>query len=357
MSHGLGTSGETEPAAPLLSVRDLSVSVARADRNRERVLDGVSLEIRRGEAMAVVGESGSGKTMTALTVMRLLPRGARIDGGAIMFRPPDEGEMDLAAAEERDVRRLRGRRIAMIFQEPMTSLNPALTIGEQIIEAIRAHERMPQAEAKRRAAAALDEMDVPDAARRLSDHPHQFSGGMRQRVLVAMALASNPSLLLADEPTTALDASLRIRTLEMLRDLQRRRGMATALITHDLGLVARFADSACVMWGGRVLERGPAAQMLESPLHPYTHALLACAPTGDARRRLPTVAEVIAENERAASDGLRPWWPRGMPPNGVAALDGREWVMVEAAPGRHVAAWRTESAVAAAHATLAPCGR
>jgi peptide/nickel transport system ATP-binding protein/oligopeptide transport system ATP-binding protein len=235
-------------------------------------VDGVDLSIARGRTLGIVGESGCGKSVLSLSIMRLVPPPGRITSGRIMF----DGR-DLAALSAPEMRAIRGGRIAMIFQEPMTSLNPAFTVGYQIIEAMRAHE--PDAKGLRaRAIAALERVRIPAAARRFDEYPHQMSGGMRQRVMIAMALSCEPDLLIADEPTTALDVTVQAQILELLRMLQQQTGMAIILITHDLGVVAEMADEVAVMYAGRVVERAPGAAIFDDPQHPYTLGLLGSIP-------------------------------------------------------------------------------
>jgi peptide/nickel transport system ATP-binding protein len=237
-------------------------------------VDGVDLSIAPGRTLGIVGESGCGKSVLSLSIMRLVPPPGRIASGRIMFDGRNLAELD---AEE--MRAIRGRRIAMIFQEPMTSLNPAFTIGDQIVEAMRAHDRSASAQSLRaRAIAALDRVRIPAAARRLDEYPHQMSGGMRQRVMIAMALSCEPDLLIADEPTTALDVTVQAQILDLLRTLQQQTGMAIILITHDLGVVAEMADEVAVMYAGRVVERAPGASIFDDPQHPYTLGLLGSIP-------------------------------------------------------------------------------
>ena len=237
-------------------------------------VDGVDLSIAPGRTLGVVGESGCGKSVLSLSIMRLVPPPGRIAAGRILF----DGK-DLAGLSASEMRVIRGGRIAMIFQEPMTSLNPAFTIGDQIIEAMRAHDRTASSRALRaRAIAALERVRIPAAARRFDEYPHQMSGGMRQRVMIAMALSCEPDLLIADEPTTALDVTVQAQILDLLRTLQQQTGMAIILITHDLGVVAEMADEVAVMYAGRVVERAPGAEIFDDPQHPYTLGLLGSIP-------------------------------------------------------------------------------
>jgi oligopeptide/dipeptide ABC transporter ATP-binding protein len=239
-----------------------------------RAVDGVDFTIEEGRTLCVVGESGCGKSVTALSIMRLLdPPGQIEPGSRILF-----GDRDLVTADEDELRQIRGNEISMIFQEPMTSLNPVYTIGDQITEAVRLHQGVRHHEAVARAVEMLRLVGIPSAERRLKDYPHQMSGGMRQRVMIAMALACNPKLLIADEPTTALDVTIQAQILELMRELQGRLGMAILLITHDLGVVADMADEVVVMYGGKVVERGSVETLFRSPQHPYTEGLLHSIP-------------------------------------------------------------------------------
>ncbi len=257
----------------LLEIDDLAVEF-RTRSGTVRAVDGMSLGIKAGETVALVGESGCGKSVTALAILRLLQEPAgRIMRGAIRF-----AGRDLAGVSERDMRRIRGREIAMIFQEPMTSLNPVLTVGEQIMEAIQVHENLDTDEVRTRALDMLSLVQIPEAGRRLDQYPHELSGGMRQRVMIAMALACGPKLLVADEPTTALDVTIQAQILDILRDLSARLGMATLLITHDLGVVAEMASRVAVMYAGRKVEEGPVSDVLAMPSHPYTLGLLGARP-------------------------------------------------------------------------------
>ncbi len=237
-------------------------------------VDGVSLSVARGRTLGIVGESGCGKSMLSLSIMRLVPKPGVIANGRVMF----DGQ-DLLQLSPEAMRGMRGRRIGMIFQEPMTSLNPVFTVGDQIMEAMRAHDaQASKADLRTRAIAALDRVRIPAASRRLDEYPHQMSGGMRQRVMIAMALACDPDLLIADEPTTALDVTVQAQILDLLRDLQAQSGMAIILITHDLGVVAEMADEVAVMYAGRVVERASGTDIFDDPQHPYTLGLLGSIP-------------------------------------------------------------------------------
>jgi oligopeptide/dipeptide ABC transporter ATP-binding protein len=251
-----------------------------------RAVDGVDLEIEQGGSLGVVGESGSGKSVTALSVMRLIDKPGRIEQGSrILF----EGR-DLVTLGERELARLRGNDISMIFQEPMTSLNPVFTVGEQIAEAVRLHQGLGRKDARTRAVELMRLVGIPSAERRVLDYPHQMSGGMRQRVMIAIALSSDPKLLIADEPTTALDVTVQAQILELMKELRERLGMAIMLITHDLGVVAEMVDEVAVMYAGRVVERGPVAEIFASPQHPYTEALLESIPLLGMRYSTPLKA-------------------------------------------------------------------
>ncbi|NDC73919.1 ABC transporter ATP-binding protein [bacterium] len=259
--------------SPLLSVKGLGVEF-RTRRGVARVLDDVGFELHRGQTLGVVGESGCGKSVTALAVMQLIsqPPG-RITGGEVRF----DGR-DLLQFSESEMRRVRGNRISMIFQEPMTSLNPAYTVGDQIAEAVRLHEGLSKAASLARAVEMLDAVGIPAAAQRLHEYPHQFSGGMRQRVMIAMALACKPDVLIADEPTTALDVTVQAQIFDLIADMRERTGTAVMLITHDMGAIAEMADRVVVMYAGRIVEAGAVRDILSAPQHPYTRGLIACAP-------------------------------------------------------------------------------
>ncbi len=271
------------PGSELLEVRDLKIYFRTADEFRPvKAVDGASFSIREAETVALVGESGSGKSMSALALGRLLPGAGYVAGGSIRF----QGE-DVLAMDSRQLRTLRGGRIAYIFQEPATSLNPVFTVGRQIAEAVRAHGSAP--DPNQEAVRLMRLVGLPDPERRCRAYPHEMSGGMQQRVMIAMALACKPRLLVADEPTTALDVTIQAQILELLADLQRQLGMAILLITHNFGLVARMAGRIYVMYAGRMVESGPCREVLTDPKHPYTKALLRAVP------RLRAPAEELIE--------------------------------------------------------------
>jgi len=261
---------------PLLSVRNL-VTRFRTARGTLTAVDNVSFDVNAGETVAIVGESGSGKSVTALSILRLIPDPpGHIESGQILF----EGK-DLLKLSEAEIRDVRGDRIAMIFQEPMSSLNPSLTVGMQVGEPVNIHRKLPWKAALEKARELLGMVRMSDTASRVSAYPHQFSGGMRQRAMIAMALACEPKLIIADEPTTALDVTVQAQILDLLKDLAQRTNSALVLITHDLGVVARYADRVVVMYGGRVVESAPAAELYARPRHPYTQGLMASVPRLD----------------------------------------------------------------------------
>lgn len=264
----------------LLEVKDLRTYFFTQD-GVVKAVDGISYDLLEGETVGLVGESGSGKSVSALSILRLIasPPG-RIVGGEVWF----EGE-DLLKLDEEEMRHIRGNRIAMVFQEPMTSLNPVLTIGRQITEALELHKHMDKKAARARAIELLRLVGIPDAERRIDDYPHQFSGGMRQRVMIAMALSCDPKLLIADEPTTALDVTIQAQILELIKHLTKQFGTAVILITHNLGVVARYADRVNIMYAGRIVERGTAKDIYKTPKHPYTVGLLKSVPRLDEPRK------------------------------------------------------------------------
>jgi oligopeptide/dipeptide ABC transporter ATP-binding protein len=273
---------------PVLSVRDLQTHFFTRD-GVVRAVDGVSFEVEEGRVLGIVGESGCGKSVTALSIMGLIPKPpAKIVGGEVLWQG-----RDLTELAERELEDVRGKEIAMIFQDPMTSLNPTLTIGTQLTETIRRHEDVSRAAARVRAAELLDEVGIPNPKQRLDDYPHRLSGGMRQRVMIAIAISCDPALLIADEPTTALDVTVQAQILDLLEDLRRSHDMAMILITHDMGVVAEAADDVLVMYAGQIVEQAPVLELFDHPEHPYTEALLGALPQVEAagvrERRLTAI--------------------------------------------------------------------
>ena len=258
--------------APLLDVQDLTV-VFDGSRSQVTAVDHVSLQIAAGETLGLVGESGSGKSVTAFSILRLVQPPGRIVSGRVMF----EGK-DLLTLPEREMRQVRGARISLIFQEPMTALNPVMRVGDQIAEALTVHGLADARQADARAIELLDAVRIDNPVRRVRDYPHQLSGGMRQRVMIAIALACRPPLIIADEPTTALDVTIQAQVLDLLRELKERFHLALLLITHDFGVIAEMADRVAVMYKGQVVEEGPVRQILRQPAHAYTRSLLAAVP-------------------------------------------------------------------------------
>jgi peptide/nickel transport system ATP-binding protein len=315
-----------------------------------KAVDGVSFALKAHETLAIVGESGCGKSMTALSLMRLIPDPpGRIVGGSVTL----DGR-DLLALDERAMRGVRGKDISMIFQEPMTSLNPVMTVGRQIAEALLLHESMSRAESMRRAIDILKLVRIPEPEQRLREYPHQLSGGMRQRVMIAMALACNPKVLLADEPTTALDVTIQAQILDIILDLQKKLGTAVILITHDLGVVAETAQRVIVMYAGRKVEEALVGELFARPLHPYTHGLMASIPrlelmrggTGETKRRLQEIAGIVpALTNLPAGCSFAPRCP--------FAIDKcrREFPPYEEKqPGHWAACWRSHEIYGAGHA-------
>ncbi len=324
---------------PLLEVRGLRTHF-RTDRGLFRAVDGVDFAVGRGRTVGMVGESGCGKSVTSLSVMGLVasPPGT-VEGDAILF----EGRNLLAlGAEER--RKLRGGKMSMIFQEPMTSLNPVHTIGQQIVEGILAHTRISPQQARQRAIEMLELVRIPSAAARFDDFPHRLSGGMRQRVMIAMALACEPALLIADEPTTALDVTIQAQILELLQDLQRRLGMAMLIITHDLGVIAEVADDVVVMYSGKIVESAPVEALFADPQHPYTIGLLGSIPRLEADRdRLSTIEGTVPAADRVPA-GCR-FSPRC--PFADRRCGAEPPPLREIGPGHTVACWKAPVELAA----------
>ena len=316
----------------LLEVKSLRTSFF-TDDGEVRAVDGISFSVEPGKLMGIVGESGSGKTASVLSIMRLLPESAKIVGGEVLF----EGR-DLTKLPEPEMRAIRGAKIAMIFQEPMTSLNPVFTIGNQIAEAVRLHQKTSRAEARERAIEALKMVGIADPQRRVDDYPHQLSGGMRQRVMIAMALSCNPQLLIADEPTTALDVTIQAQILDLIRDIQSRLKLAVILVTHDLGIVAEYADTVTILYAARVMEQAPCNVLFKEPLNPYTKGLLDSIPGIDGTRhhRLQAIPGTIPSALQPPS-GCRfhPRCPMAIP--NCAKIDPP---LEEKRPNHHVACIR-----------------
>jgi ABC-type dipeptide/oligopeptide/nickel transport system ATPase component len=347
MSAGAGSAERL--ATPVLQVADLAVSFDNSSGGpRIQAVNGVNMTLFPQQTLAVVGESGCGKSVTAMSTMQLIARPpGRFDRGSILF----EGR-DIVSLSEEEMLSIRGGKIAMIFQEPMTSLNPVYSIGDQLMEAIFLHQNVGPDEAKRIAVQAMKDVGIKKPEERLAMYPHQFSGGMRQRVMIAMALACRPKVLLADEPTTALDVTIQAQILELLRELQRTRDMGIMLITHNLGVVAENADVVCVMYAGRVVEYANVFELFDEPLHPYTRGLFRSIPMlRDTRERLVTIKDVTHDPaEFRKIPCVIPWWP-DMPP-GVRpeVAPGRdEHVLVEVRPNRWVGCWRTPELEARSH--------
>jgi peptide/nickel transport system ATP-binding protein len=330
------------PSAFRLSVRNLSTSFI-TDRGRVAAVSDVSFDIPSGGTLALVGESGSGKSVTSLGLMGLHGKGSQaIVGGQAWFVRRDETRVDLLALPENEKRRLRGNELAMIFQEPMTSLNPVLTVGEQIAESARLHLGLDRRQAWQHARKMLELVEIPAAERRVREYPHQLSGGMRQRVMIALAMACKPTLLIADEPTTALDVTIQAQILALIQRLQKETGMSVLFITHNLGVVAQYADHVTVMYAGRIVETAGVGPLFAAPRHPYTRGLLACLPglavrarsggaTGGARPRLTAISgQVCSPFEPPSGCAFAPRCPRraeecdaAMPPL-IAAGEDRQ---------------------------------
>ncbi len=323
---------------PVLNIRNLSVSFPAgrggdAGGRRVQAADGVSMSIYPAQTLAVVGESGSGKSVSALSVLQLIPHPpGRTDSGEIWWTDdPKQPPRNLLENTDQQMRKVRGNEIAMIFQEPMTSLNPVYTIGEQILEAVLLHQHVSRADAVAIAIKALDDVGIADAPARLKEYPHQLSGGMRQRVMIAMALACQPALLLADEPTTALDVTIQAQILELLRKLQYEKQMAIMLITHDLGVVAENADVVAVMYSGRIVEYASVFDVFNNPMHPYTKGLLKSMPVlGQRVDRLPTVMDgAIVGEDFPAGYTCAPHIDQQNPVGGYGGPDARLYEVAE----------------------------
>ncbi|WP_305080431.1 ABC transporter ATP-binding protein [Pseudonocardia sp. ICBG1293] len=287
----------TPPMNPLLQVQDLSVRFVRKGEADVVAVDGVSFDVRPGEVVGLVGESGCGKSVTSLAIMGLLPGRTPRVGGSVLFSSEDES-VDLLTLSDAALRERRGRDIGMVFQDPLSSLNPVVPVGVQITEALVRHRGMSKDEARREAVSLLERVGIPDPARRVSAYPHQMSGGMRQRALIAIALACRPKLLIADEPTTALDVTIQAQILELLRELVAETGTALIMITHDLGVVAGLCDRVNVLYGGRVVERAERHALFGGPRHPYTSGLIRSIPRldSDPADELPAITGSVSDN-------------------------------------------------------------
>ncbi len=313
---------------PLLDIQGLTTAFPAGGRMLKAV-DGLDLAVRAGEVLGLVGESGCGKSLSALSVLGLLPPPGRVLEGRILF-----AGRDLLSLPHSQLRQVRGQEISMVFQEPMTSLNPVFTVGRQVAEQVLAHHEVSQEEAWARGVAMLEKVGIPDPARRAQGFPHQLSGGLRQRVMIAMALVNQPRLLMADEPTTALDVTIQAQILALMRDLQREMGMAILLITHNLAVVAQVAGRVAVMYAGRLLEVATVAELFRSPLHPYTQGLLACLPSRATRPRQPlhTIAGIVpALGELPQGCAFSDRCPESFAP-----CQQEEPALAEVAPGRQV---------------------
>jgi len=323
-------------AETLLEVEDLVVELD-AEEGRLRPVDGVGFAVRAGASFGIVGESGCGKSITVRAVMQLLPSNGRIARGRIGYRGRDGRRVDIAAEKPKGsvMRSLRGDELAMIFQEPMTSLSPIYTVGQQIAETLILHRRMSRAAARRKAIELLERVHIAGAGQRVDAYPHQLSGGMRQRVMIAMAIACGPQLLIADEPTTALDVTIEAQILELIKEMQDETGASLVMITHDLGVIAETVDELVVMYVGRVVETGRTAEVLEDPQHPYTRALLRSIPRIGRRERLEPIAGTVPSLLQI---------PRGCSfaprcPAAMSICRAKEPPAIEVGPGRAVRCW------------------
>lgn len=321
---------------PLLQVEDLR-TVFETPLGTARAVDGVSLEVRKGEVLGIVGESGCGKSVLSLSILRLLPSPpAYFPTGRILFQG-----RDLLRVSEHEIRNVRGNEISMIFQEPMTALNPVFTVGNQLAEVFRAHRKVSGAEAWSKAVEMLETVGVPSPARRVKEYPHELSGGMRQRVMIAMALACRPSLLIADEPTTALDVTIQAQILDLMERLRRELGTAIIMITHDLGVIAEISQRVVVIYSGRIMEQASTVDLFDLPLHPYTRGLMQAIPSPEITRSIQELYEIPGNVPSlfALPPGCR-FHPRC--PLAVEICSKEEPVPREILPGHHSACWRAE---------------
>jgi peptide/nickel transport system ATP-binding protein len=318
----------------VLEVANLRVSFPGAAHRRFYPVDGVSFSLDRGEMLALVGESGCGKSLTSLSLLQLIPEPGRIEPGSSIRL----GDTEVLALQGEALRRIRGRRVGMIFQDPMTSLNPVFTVQTQIVEGIRAHFKIPSSEARERALRLLQEVGIPDPVERLKAYPHQLSGGMRQRVMIAIALAAEPEILVADEPTTALDVTVQAQILEVLDHLRDKRGMAVLLITHDLGIVAGRADRVAVMYAGQIVEEAPTSRLFARPSHPYTQGLFASVPRirGPLKRLNPIRGSVPSPSAWPAGCRFRPRCPQAFDKSEL------EPPLLPVEPDHHMRCWLAE---------------
>ncbi|HEX4261074.1 MAG TPA: ABC transporter ATP-binding protein [Acetobacteraceae bacterium] len=324
-------------SASLLSVEDLH-TYFRTAGGIVKAVDGVSFDLAPGASLGIVGESGSGKTVTSLSIMRLVEPPGYVAAGRIRFRG-----RDMMTLSEREIRDIRGRNICLVFQDPMTALNPVYTVGAQVVEALRAHQQIGQQAAMARAAALFRMVGIPSPERRVDAYPHQLSGGMRQRVTIAMALANEPELLILDEPTTALDVTIQAQILDLVRELRQRVNTAVLLITHDIGVVTELCEQVVVMYGGRIMERGTVAQVTDAPKHPYTRGLLASMPSRGMRGRKLNAIGGAVPNPLRMPLGC-PFRPRCEHAMDVCTTDPG---LRDPGDGRHVACWLFDDKAAA----------
>ncbi len=326
-------------AEPLLTISNLSTHFP-TEGGPVKAVDGITLQVAAGRVLGLVGESGCGKTMTALSVMRIVPPPGRVVGGSIRF----QGQ-ELLALGEREMQRVRGHRIAMIFQEPMTALNPVLTVGEQVAEMLRHHLKMSRAEAKARTIELFRQVGIPSPEERYRAYPHQLSGGLRQRIMIAMAISCRPALIIADEPTTALDVTIQAQILALLKQLQQELGLSLVLISHDLGVIAEMADEVAVMYAGRIVEQTTTARLFANPLHPYTQGLLQSLPRRaprDRRQRLVAIPGMVPKLSHLPSGCT--FHPRCSV--AIARCSGEEPELKSLAPSHAARCWVAEAKMA-----------
>jgi oligopeptide/dipeptide ABC transporter ATP-binding protein len=332
---------------PLLTITNLSTHFP-TEEGPVKAVDAVTLQVAAGRVLGLVGESGCGKTMTALSVMRIVPPPGRIAGGSVRF----QGQ-ELLALDERQMQQVRGHRIAMIFQEPMTALNPVLTVGEQVAEMLRHHLKMGRAEAKARTIELFRQVNIPSPEERYRAYPHQLSGGLRQRIMIAMAISCRPALIFADEPTTALDVTIQAQILALLKQLQQELGLSLVLISHDLGVIAEMADEVAVMYAGRIVEQSATAELFAHPLHPYTQGLLQSLPRRaprDRRQRLVAIPGMVPKLSRLPSGCT--FHPRC--PVAIARCADEEPALKPLAPAHVARCWVAEARMADAAGVHAP---